>query len=106
MDAFRQSLQKQGASVVSAISVIREAVRATAPIRDPAERRMKIERMIRTVAAGADGVSGTADDLLSPGVVNQLVKLLNMDLVGEIADELLRALAALPPLRLPACIRC
>ncbi len=106
MDAFRDRLKKHGASVISGIGVIREAVRATANVRDPAERRLKIEHMIRTVAAGADGISGTADDLISPAIVDQLVKLLHLGLVGEIADELMRALAALPPLRLPACCRC
>lgn len=106
MDAFRQRLQKHGASVFSGISVIREAVRATAHVHDPAERRLKVEHMIRTVAAGADGISGTADDLISPAIVAQLIKLLHMGLVGEIADELMRALSSLPPLRLPACFRC
>lgn len=106
MDTFRERLKKHGASVVSAIGVIREAVRATATVRDPAERRLKIEHMVRTVAAGADGITGTADDLISAGIVDQLVKLIHMGLVGEIADELMRALAAIPPLRLPSCLRC
>jgi hypothetical protein len=105
MDTFRARLKKYGYSVVSAIGVIREAVRATAAVRDPAERRLKIEHMVRTVAAGADGVSGTADDIIPPGIVDQLVKLIHMDLVGDIADELMRALAAIPPLRLPSCLR-
>lgn len=105
MEALRERLKKYGSSLVSAISVIREAVRATAAISDPAERRLKIEHMMRTVAAGADGISGTADDLIPPLIVDQLVKLLHMGLVGEIADELMHALAAIPPLRLPSCFR-
>lgn len=105
METFYQRLKTKGASIVSAIGVIREAVRATAAVRDPAERRLRVEHMVRTVAAGADGISGTADDLISPGIVDQLVKLIHLDLVGEIADELMSALAAIPPLRLPSCLR-
>lgn len=107
MDQFREQLLKKGASIASAIGVIREAVRVTGSIQDPAERRRKVEDMVRTLAVGADGVAGTSDDLISPGVVDQLVKLLHIGIIGDIADELMAALAAFPPLRLPlpSCLR-
>jgi hypothetical protein len=108
MESFIQRLVKLGPSALSAVGIVREAVRATADVRDPAERRQKIEHMVRCLAAGADGVSGTEDDLLSREAVDQLVKLLHMGIVGDIADELMKALAAIPPLRLPSlkCFRC
>lgn len=106
MESFIQRLVKLGPSALSAMGIVREAVRATANVRNPIERRQKVEHMVRCLAAGADGVNGTEDDLLSREAVEQLVKLLHMGIIGDIADELMKALATIPPLRLPSCFQC
>ena len=48
-------------------------------------------QVLEKVAVGRDGISGTADDLISPQVVRVLVALLENNLIGDIACTLIQA---------------
>lgn len=87
MDAFLKQLRAKNINVESAISIITEAVKAAQ--KAPADqRREAVEDMIRTLAAGVDKKQGTADDLVPPETVETLIKLLDLGVVGDLADAL------------------
>ena len=44
--------------------------------------------VLEKIAAGADGISGTADDIVSPEIVNAVKTLLELEIVEHIAAEL------------------
>lgn len=46
--------------------------------------------IIESIAAGADGISGTDDDIISPDVLDTLKMLLKHRVVHELAKEFMR----------------
>lgn len=48
----------------------------------------QIVPILEKIAAGADGISGTDDDIVKPDIVNAVKALLELDLVTHIASEI------------------
>lgn len=44
--------------------------------------------VLEKIAAGADGISGTEDDIVSPEIVQAVKSLLDLDVVQHIASEI------------------
>lgn len=102
--AERVLLKKVDATSVYALiqeawAVVKEAVHL-----DADTLRAVFKTVLQRVAAGVDGVAGTADDLIPPATVKRIVALVD----GQVMDDLLDILdgpvrAACPCL--PACFR-
>lgn len=56
-----------------------------------AEKRQLLVQAIERVAAGRDGVLGSADDLIPAGILENLRMLILGNMVGEIADVVVKA---------------
>ena len=48
----------------------------------------QIVPILEKIASGADGISGTDDDIISPDMIKSVKALLDLDLVQRIASEL------------------
>lgn len=55
------------------------------------EKLHTLEVILRDISTGMDGVSNTTDDILSPDVVESIVKILNTGLLEDIVDTVLQA---------------
>jgi len=71
--------------------------------------------VLTRIAAGLDGVQGTADDILPTRVVDEMKRLLENDLVNDFANVVkdvsngkfdLKAVVALAPKVAPSCMSC
>jgi len=56
-----------------------------------AEKRVLVVKVLRTIAAGADGVEGTEDDILSPEMMKVVRDLLEKDIINDIMDVIMSA---------------
>ena len=98
LEKLVRGLRDKKIDCLSAVAVLQEAVRLARGAPDP---RAAVEQTLRRLAAGKDGVEGTADDVLPPATVASLVKLLGTGLVGDLVDAL--ASSPLSRLRCWAC---
>lgn len=88
------AIQAKSIDASSAISIIvksMEIVETFPADLEGADKRHLVVRAIEIIAAGKDGVAGTADDLIKPDVVAALKLLVASDLVGDIVDNIVRA---------------
>jgi len=80
LEKLLHGLRRKNIDALSAVCILQEAVRLVP--------RDEVEHTLRRLAAGKDGVSGTADDLVPPATVEQLVKLLDTGLIQDLVDAL------------------
>lgn len=88
--ALQEALLKKTVNIQSPFDVIQAVYRTIASFRDlpPMKRKDFAIQVLRRIAAGADGVSGTDDDLIPVDIVQKITVLLESDVVGNILDLL------------------
>ena len=84
-----ESLRAKHVDALTAVMVLQEAVKLARHEQRPREA---VEEALRRIAAGSDGIMGTADDLLPAATIDTLIALLNTGLVGDLVDALMRKL--------------
>lgn len=80
------SLRSKTVDSLTAAIVLQEAVKLARHEEYP---RAVVEETLLRIAAGADGITGTADDIIPPQVVNDVIALLKTGLVGDLVDILI-----------------
>ena len=74
---------------VTLIAHAMEIVAKHFPTTDTNAKKEMVMKVIKVVAAGADGIEGTNDDLISSYTVSKLKVLLECDLVDNVTDTLI-----------------
>lgn len=77
-DKVRQLLAKGSINPQSAVEIVRAAGAVGA-------RWETVEEVIQELARGADGISGTADDLIPPDTLGVLLMMLHSGVVRDLA---------------------
>jgi len=87
---LQEALLKKKINIQSPFDVIQAVYQSIASYRDlpQVSRKDFAIQVLQRIAAGADGVSGTDDDLIPVEIVQKITVLLNNDLVGNILDLL------------------
>lgn len=88
------AIRAQSIDATSAISIIvkgMEVVETLPADLEGADKRKLVVHAIELIAVGKDGVSGTGDDLINADVVASLKLLVASELVGDIVDNVVRA---------------
>lgn len=83
----------RGGNPLSAMTVITIGMEEMGKIKTMTgkEKLHTLETVLRDISTGMDGVSNTADDILSPDVVESIMKILNTGLLEDIVDTVLQA---------------
>lgn len=78
---------------LSAMSVITIGMEEMSKIKTmPGKEKLRtLEVVLRDIATGMDGIRNTADDVLSPDVVESISKIINSGLLEDIVDTILQA---------------
>lgn len=74
-------------------------------VADAAKQKELLLQLLHRVAAGKDGVSGTADDLISPKILEQLNMLLNTQMATDIISTVHGAMVEIVP-KVTGCLSC
>lgn len=69
----------------SAVALVAQALREAKDVPE-GDKRAFVEHFIYKIAAGSDGVQGTADDVLPKETVDTLLLMLQHGVVGDIAE--------------------
>jgi len=83
----------RGGNPLSAMSVITIGMEEMSKIKTmPGKEKLRtLEVVLRDIATGMDGIRNTADDILSPDVVESISKIINSGLLEDIVDTILQA---------------
>lgn len=83
----------RGGNPLSAMSVITIGMEEMSKIKTmPGKEKLRtLEVVLRDIATGMDGIRNTADDVLSPDVVESISKIINSGLLEDIVDTILQA---------------
>ena len=83
----------RGGNPLSAMSIITIGMEEMSKIKTmPGKEKLHtLEVVLRDIATGMDGIRNTADDVLSPDVVESISKIINSGLLEDIVDTILQA---------------
>ena len=90
IDRLVVAIQSRVVDPGNAIQLLKQIVKIVKGDRDA------VVEIVTLLARGADGISGTADDVIPPATLAALQALLDSDLVGDLAVELGRSIPAWP----------
>lgn len=93
IEALRTAIRGGSINPLSAMAVITAGMEELNRIREMtgAQKLAVLEAALRDIAAGADGVANTADDLIPPATLEALLQILNSGLLGDIVGAVLNA---------------
>jgi hypothetical protein len=93
IEALRTAIRGGSINPLSAMAVITAGMEELNTIRSMtgAQKLATLEAALRDIAAGADGVANTADDLIPPATLEALLQILNSGLLGDIVGAVLNA---------------
>jgi hypothetical protein len=87
MDSFLAHLSSKQIDVSSAVAIVKEAYELSKKEPNPMEA---VETILRRLAAGQDGQTGTADDLIPQKTLDHLVILLKTGMAADVVETFIR----------------
>jgi hypothetical protein len=88
--SLTKSIQTKQVDAFSAMTIIAKGMELLESFKELSGQQKKeyIVAVVEDIAKGADGISGTDDDLLPPGTIKALHLLVKEDLIGSIVSTI------------------
>ncbi len=93
IQAVRTALRDGAANPLSVMAIITTGMEELAAIRTMSgtEKLATLQAALRDIAAGADGIANTADDLIPPVTLAAITHILDTGLLGDMVEAVLNA---------------